>query len=134
MQDIEQALHEKGRGEPELIDTRAYLRYRLGQYDAALGDMQTAIRLMEQRRMKYQFGWDPELARISPDDRREIRREIEIFDEDLGVMYHHRGEIYQQLAADAKLADAQRSDYRAKANADLQHALRLNYNPKNGVL
>jgi tetratricopeptide (TPR) repeat protein len=109
-QEIEEALRVRG-PDAALIDTRGYLRFRLGQYDAALADLQLAIRGEEEQRYSAQFE--------------------EQYRENLAVMYHHRGEIYQKLAEDEKNKD--RAEFKRKAEADLRQADQFGFNPKNGV-
>jgi tetratricopeptide (TPR) repeat protein len=109
-QEIEEALRVRG-PDAALIDTRGYLRFRLGQYDAALADLQLAIRGEEELRYSAQFD--------------------EQYRKYLAVMYHHRGEIYQKLAEDEKNKD--RADFKRKSEADLRHADQFGFDPKNGV-
>jgi tetratricopeptide (TPR) repeat protein len=109
-QEIEEALRVRG-PDAALIDTRGYLRFRLGQYDAALADLQLAIRGEEEQRYSAQFE--------------------ERYRTNLAVMYHHRGEIYQKLAEDEKNKD--RADFKRKAEADLRHADQFGFDPKSGV-
>ncbi len=108
-QDIDEALMLVGQ-KPELLDTRAYVRFKLGQCDAALEDMQRAIRMEEGQH----YGQDDEFLRRI-----------------LAVMYHHRGEIYQKLAEDEKNKD--RAEFKTKAEVDLHRAEQLGFDPKNGV-
>ena len=109
-QEIEEALRVLGQ-DAALIDTRGYLRFRLGQYDAALADLQVAIRGEEEQRYVAQF-----------DER---------YRKNLAVMYHHRGEVYQKLAEDEKNKD--RVDFKRKADVDLHRADQYGFDPKSGV-
>lgn len=102
--------------EAAFIDTRAYVRFRLGQYPAALEDIEKAIRLTKRLNRFLIFGdngprVEPQGGRISP-------REVQI---DLAVMYHHRGEIRKKLGQTAE------------GEQDIRNAENMGYDPANGV-
>jgi tetratricopeptide (TPR) repeat protein len=109
-QEIAEALQIVG-NDPALLDTRAYIRFRLGRLDTALEDMQMAIGMLEGRH--YSFASDERLRRA------------------LAVMYHHRGEIYQKLAEDEK--NKERADFKQKGEVDFHRAEQFGFDPKNGV-
>jgi tetratricopeptide (TPR) repeat protein len=108
--DIDEAVKLAG-NVPAFLDTRGYVRFRLGQYDGALEDLQMAIRMEEGQ--QYEFKYD------------------ELIRRDLAVMYHHRGEILQKLGEDEK--NPHHADLKQKAEADLRHAEQFGFDPKNGV-
>ena len=114
-QDIDEALLLVGQS-PELLDTRAYVRFKLGQSDAALEDMRMAIRIEEGR--QYSVQYDEQEQRL-------------LHRRNLAVMYHHRGEIYEKFADDEKNKD--RADFKQKAEIDFHRADQLGFDPKNGV-
>ncbi len=120
LQDIERALAGNPH-EPAFIDTRGYLLFRLGRYDAALIDLNNAIDATDQRRQMFAPNWDQRIvgqrhrAFVDPSD--SLRR----LDEDLAVMYHHRGEVYEKLGQ------------HDKAKADMSRAERLGFNRAKGV-
>jgi tetratricopeptide (TPR) repeat protein len=108
--DIDEAIQIAG-NDPAFLDTRAYVRFRLGQYDVALNDLQMAIRMEEGQRYGFQ------------DD--------ELLHRNLAVMYHHRGEVYEKLGQDEKNKD--RADFKQKAEVDFHRAAQLGFDPKSGV-
>jgi prefoldin subunit 5 len=116
----------------EYLDTRAYLHFRLGKYDVALQEMQAAIRMMDQQRMGLQLDWNPEFIRGRPVDEYALAREKKVIEQNLAVMYHHRGEIYQKLAETHKDQDA--ASFKKNSDADFQRAAEYGFDPKNGVL
>ncbi len=112
--DAEEAIQIAG-NEPAFLDTRGYVRFRLAHYDAALDDMQMAIRIEEGQEHSGQY------------DEYELR----LLHRNLAVMYHHRGEIYEKLAEDEKNKD--RAVFKKKAEIDFHRADQLGFDPKNGV-
>ncbi|HEV2972644.1 MAG TPA: tetratricopeptide repeat protein [Pirellulales bacterium] len=126
LQDIEQAIRELGDDKAELLDTRACLRYRLGQYDAALRDMQVAIRSVTARRSHFRLGWDADQVHAFSDD----RDDSQITDQELAVMYRHEGEIYRKLSDDPRKTD--RTHLRKLADADLEKAALHGFDPSGG--
>lgn len=102
-----------------LLDTRGYVSYLLGDLPSALDDMEEAIKMMES-------SVEQRLAQVR------IRREMEIdarpsraFERQLrearAVLYHHRGLVYRALGRSGE------------ADADLRRAKELGYNPQAGV-
>jgi tetratricopeptide (TPR) repeat protein len=112
--DIEEAIQIAG-NDPAYLDTRGYVRFRLAHYDAALDDMQMAIRIEEGQERSGQY------------DERDLR----LLHRYLAVMYHHRGEIYEKLGDDEKNKD--RAVFKQKAEIDFHRADQLGFDPKNGV-
>ena len=129
--DIDEAIRMIGEDIPEYADTRAYLEFRLGRYDAALQELHLAIRAEEERRMQFRMEMDPQIVDLSPEGRALRRNDSKAMDHDLAVMYHHRGEVYRKLGQDAKNKNSLFDQRRAEA--DLQRATQLGFNPKLGV-
>lgn len=105
LKDIELALEIEVLDPAAFIDTRAYLLHLLGRNEEALAEMNKAI--------------DQTLHRRAMAGRRS--REIERANEDLAVMYHHRGLIHRALKNEKAAAE------------DLSEADRLGYDPEQGV-
>lgn len=120
MADIEKAIQLEGKGKDkengEYIDTRGWLRFRMGDYKGALADLDLAIKLTHSAR---QHDIDILAGRLSP--RRLIEQCEQRYGLALAVMHHHRGEIYEKLG-DKK-----------QAATDLKLGEKLGYDPKNGV-
>jgi tetratricopeptide (TPR) repeat protein len=120
LEDIERALELSGPSIPEYLDTRAFVRFQLGQLQPALDDMDKAIEQTEEQRDQ----------RFNPRMQRRLARHVEPglialerrhYDHSLAVMYHHRGQIHD------KLGNAE------KAQDDLRRGDELGYNPAKGV-
>lgn len=120
LEDIERALDLAGQGVPEYLDTRAFVRFQLGQLESALKDMDQAIEQIEQM---WDLQANPRLQRrlIREIDPRMWALAIKQKDHSLAVMYHHRGQIHEKLGN----AD--------EAQKDLQRGDELGYNPAKGV-
>lgn len=114
--DVEQAL----RDEPDnfmCLDTRGYLKHRLGDNAGAVADLDRALDLMRARLAR-----ELEAAKtleIEPAVIEHLRKE---YREHEAVLLHHRGLAHEQL----KHAD--------QAKADLKRAVELGYNPEKGVM
>jgi tetratricopeptide (TPR) repeat protein len=121
---INEALNMAGVGNAAMLDTRACIQYRLGKYDLALNDMNVAIHLVETQRQNRQFGWDA-LPVFTPED------ESVLDDQAFAVMYHHRGEIHRKLSADPKSKEPAET-HRKQAEADLERAAQLRFDPQDG--
>jgi tetratricopeptide (TPR) repeat protein len=120
LEDINRALDLLGPNDNSaFLDTRGYLHYLAGDDDAALRDMERAVRLEESdfrqfrraRPKQLEFGIDTKV----------LRRMTESREQNLAIMYHHRGLVYQKLGREQ---DAER---------DLTRADKLGYDPENGV-
>jgi tetratricopeptide (TPR) repeat protein len=101
-------LAERNQEKAMYLDTRATLRLLLGNHDEALRDMDEALGLVEDY-IRVRSPFDP-----SPRFRR-------LLDQELGVMYHHRGQIHQMLG------------HTDQAQLDLKKGQELGYNPAGGV-
>lgn len=125
-EDIEQALEFSSelRGRPAtgenanaaFLDTRGYLHLLLGRPEAALADLDQAVKIAESERrdtLKQLAG-----SRI-PSALRE--RYAKQFAHELAVMYHHRGQAHEALG------------HGAEAETDLNKGDELGYNPDEGV-
>jgi tetratricopeptide (TPR) repeat protein len=91
------------------IDTRGFIYYRQGKYQEALVDFDQAIAAITR-------AGQAELERHSDRAKQALIKKGS--DETLGIMYQHRGLVYE------KLGDA------AKAQADKEKAKDLGYDPK----
>ena len=106
LDDIQRALEMEGQEVPAYLDTRGYLRYLKGDYQSAMIDMQRAIEITQAQSQRVSSPWGTHF--ISAESRASILRSL---DENLAVMYHHRGLIHEKLgnAAQAK-ADLAKGD------------------------
>lgn len=104
------------------LDTRGYLLFKQGEYEAALQDLNRAIRgteatynefLMEQRRSHPGRQWEM--------SREEFEGSLKKVRENLGVMYHHRGEVYEALKRPEEAA------------SEKKRGIEFGYNPAEGV-
>ena len=99
-----------------ILDTRGHLHYLLGHHDKALEDLQTAVKMAEECTKL------PEEALQKTSANLELRQQaMKEVDQTLSVLYHHRGEILQAL------------NQSEAAQADLDLARQLGYNPAGGV-
>jgi tetratricopeptide (TPR) repeat protein len=114
--DAEQAIEFSGPDNASILDTRGYLQCLLGNYKAALDDLDRSIELTEQQK---QF----ELDRLTKAQRPEavIAHHTRKLNEMLAVMYYHRGLVYQKQGEDTR------------AKADIELGYKLGYNPDEGV-
>ncbi|MBL8826682.1 MAG: tetratricopeptide repeat protein [Planctomycetaceae bacterium] len=117
LKDIKQAIEWADRApNASFIDTRGYVYFRLKRYDEALKDIEQAIELTEAERVE-------DIARMealkSPTYVRE--QVLKSYDESLAVMYHHRGEIHEQLGN------------KTQAEADMKKAKEMGYDREAGV-
>jgi tetratricopeptide (TPR) repeat protein len=89
--------------EPEVIDTRAYVLYRLGKYDWALKEITDAINLSTRGTgsVPWQRGAGGPQVWIQEDDGFSAR-DYRIYRESLAMMYHHRAEIHNKLGQQAE--------------------------------
>jgi tetratricopeptide (TPR) repeat protein len=119
LQDVEQSLGSI-RTDPDIIDTRGYILFRLGKYPAALKDMQLAINRKTEplRDLRFQGDIGPrEMLAASGIQSLQLRK----YREALAVMYHHRGEIFKKLGQETKGDD------------DIRRAEKLGYDRERGV-
>lgn len=119
--DIDRALRQQP-GNAAFLDTRGYLLYKQGDYEEALRDLDKAIKGGE---LEYETYLQEE-RRSNPGRGMNMTREqfagaLKQMRESLGVMYHHRGEVYEALkrAEDAAEEKARGVEY--------------GYNPEQGV-
>jgi tetratricopeptide (TPR) repeat protein len=101
------------------LDTRGYLYYLAGDVDAALSDMERAVRLAESALARFRAGQTEQLEQGF--DVKLLRRQNELFEQNLAVLCHHRGLVYRALGREQEAAD------------DLTRADELGYDPENGV-
>jgi tetratricopeptide (TPR) repeat protein len=111
--DIERAL-EMREGNYAFLDTRGYIHYLRGDCTKALTDLELAVAGAEQEAVQNLAlrGWG------HPGGSRRWHR---LINENLAVLYHHRGEIHGKL------------DNPKQAEADLRRGDELGYNPAGGV-
>ena len=114
--DIEKALESGGKGNFNFIDTRGWIRFRLGDLDGALKDLNNAIELAEKSRQR-----ELDILVGHHQAHRIIERHAKELEQGMAVMYHHRGEIYQKLGQSQK------------ASSDLARGDKLGYNPAEGI-
>lgn len=124
--DIEEALEYASelRGTPDtgenanaaFLDTRGYLHFLLERPEAALADLDQAIKNAEaeQRDAMNQMAGGRFPAALRD-------RYAKQFAHNLAVMYHHRGQVHEALG------------HAAEAEADLREGDKLGYNPEEGV-
>ncbi|HEY5315768.1 MAG TPA: tetratricopeptide repeat protein [Pirellulales bacterium] len=114
--DIEQAIKLADKDNFNFIDTRGWIRFRMGDLPGALEDLNRAIALGEkdrQRELDFLAGHQQQRWFVERSERE--------WERNLAVMYHHRGEIYQKLGKSRQ------------ASADLARGDKLGYNPAEGV-
>ena len=119
--DIDRALQQQP-GNAAFLDTRGYLLFKQGDYEEALRDLDKAIKGGELEYESYQ----QEERRSNPGRRMNMTREqfagaLKQMRESLGVMYHHRGEVYEAL---------KRGEDAAEEKA---RGIEYGYNPEQGV-
>ena len=102
-----------------MLDTRAYLKYLLGDYEGGLMDAERAVDLKE-RQLRYDRH---SLLRHRMDqlDTKLLEFKDRQLDEMMAVYYQHRGLLYDAVG---------RSE---EATKDLERAEQLGFNPENGV-
>lgn len=104
--------HVKANGErATFLDTRGYVLFRQGEFSKAHGDFDEAIQAT-QALEKFVLS-----HKMKASQREAYQRS---FNENLAVMYHHRGEVREKMG-------------RPDAQADLDLAVQLGYNPDLGV-
>ena len=122
--DIQNALKLKG-DDPAYLDTRGYVFYKLDKPAEALADFDQAIVSCEQtkkekdeRRKAFESLGN---QRFELEEFQKLEFDLKALDENLAVMYHHRGETHE------KLGNAQES------KDDLEMAQKLGYDPDKGI-
>lgn len=117
--DIDEAISLTENPNSSYIDTRAYVLYRLKKYPEALKEINLAIEMTERAYRKIGGGID-----LFHPQRRNGRfpvEQLERVKENLAVMYHHRGEIYQEQG---------KTD---EATKDFAIADQFGFDPENGI-
>lgn len=122
--DLEQALVEVqralDRADAEerymFLDTRGYIYYKLDQLQDALTDLDEAVRLGEEHRQLVAETLDDQV----PQNPRRGQIETQL-EEQLSVIYHHRGQVNERLGR------------QAQAGFDFRRADDLGYDPERGV-
>jgi tetratricopeptide (TPR) repeat protein len=112
--DIEEAIRLEGENS-HYLDTQGYIRYLMGQHDRALADLDRALAIDQDDVLPgFLLSGHPHRARM-------LAREKRLNEQNLAVMYHHRGQIHEALG---NLEQAQ---------SDLRRGDALGYNPAAGV-
>ncbi|HWB09936.1 MAG TPA: tetratricopeptide repeat protein [Pirellulales bacterium] len=97
------------------LDTRGYVYFLQEKYDLALKDFNKAIELST----TWQNVFMGQLrARQAAPQQQAVQRQL---DQELSVMYHHRGQVHEKLGR------------HAEAQSDLDQGEKLGYNPAEGV-
>jgi len=115
MADIEKALELANEANAAYLDTRGYLHYRLGHYDAALEDLNEAVALSESEAQR--------IADASANDKKESargKRLERLAREELAVLLHHRSLVHAALGNEEQAAD------------DARRAEELGFDPERG--
>lgn len=107
---------------PAFLDTRGYLLFKQGDHEAALRDLDRAIAGFEEEYLEYQ----QEQRRSNPGRGMNMTREqfeatFKAMRQSLGVMYYHRGEVYEAL------------DRAEDAASEKARGVEFGYNPAQGV-
>lgn len=116
LDDVQKAIKLSDRDTAAYVDTRGYIYYLLGDYRSALADMDHAVWLARNDANRM-----AELLithNIHPAVARRVRR---LLDEQLAVIYTHRGMVREKLGMFAE------------AQADIDLGRELGYNPDRGV-
>ncbi len=116
LEDVQKAIKLADRDTAAYFDTRGYIYYLLGDYRSALTDMDHAVWLAQNR--ANQMTALLAAHNIHPAVVRRVRR---LLDEELAVIYTHRGMVREKLGMVAE------------AQADIDLGRELGYNPDRGV-
>lgn len=118
LKDIEESL-KTAPDNAAFLDTRGYVLLKLGKHEEALADLEKAIDLVEKQRREVEgFGMDREMLGQFG---RTFRSQMQRIEQDLAVMLHHRGEVYEKLGK------------QRQAERDFRAAERYGFNPAAGV-
>ena len=98
-----------------MLDTRGFLHYQLGDLKPALRDLQQAIDIMET--LDSNFDWQVEASRYRVTDLRPLWNSQQVARQALAVMCYHRMLVYEAL------------DRQPLADQDRQRVLDLGYEP-----
>ena len=121
LEDIQAAFEALGTEDnAAFLDTRGYLYYLNGDFDEALRDMERAVQMAEDERSSFVMR-RPELQKQSRVDERLLDRQARRINENLAVLYQHRGLVYEAL------------DRPEEAEADFERADKYGYSPEDGV-
>lgn len=109
------------RSDPLVVDTRAYVLFKLGKLDEAKKEMDEAIGTMTHgdRDEAADAADGPHIW--SEEDELRERQRYEDYRDSLAVMYHHRGEILKKLGQDTA------------GDEDIRKAEFFGYSPERGV-
>jgi tetratricopeptide (TPR) repeat protein len=120
LEDIQQAFELLGTEDnAAFLDTRGYLYYLAGQMDNALRDMERSVQLAEDDRSAIVMR---RVDRIrSGVDERQVDESERLAEQNLAVLYQHRGLVYEKLG---------RSN---EATEDFRRAQEYGYSPEDGV-
>jgi len=116
--DIDEAISLSPQDNSSYIDTRAYVLFRLKRYPEALKDLNRAISLTEKALREVE---DRMIGNLPRRNRGNPATQVKQVKENLAVMYHHRGEVYE---AQGKSAEAKK---------DFEVADLFGFNPEEGV-
>lgn len=117
--DIDEALSLSANDNSSLIDTRAYVLFRLKKYPEAIKEFDRAIGLTEKAHLQLE-----QVVAGGNMQRRnwkEYNAQLKMIEETLAVMYHHRGEVYEQQGKTTE------------AKKDFGVAAEFGFNPEAGV-
>jgi tetratricopeptide (TPR) repeat protein len=118
--DVDQSLQIRSDA-AEVIDTRAYILYRLGNYEAALKEINEAIQWTQSVGTPARRRADNGPHIWFQDDDDSGAQQNQIYWTNLAVMYHHRGEIRKKLGQ------------QAEGDQDIRRAGTYGYNRERGV-
>jgi len=114
LEDIELAIRLEGEN-PHYLDTRGYLLFLLGEHNRALADLDQAVAQAEQDdRSGFMLAGHAHRSRM-------LAREKRLREQNLAVIYHHRGQVHEEMGHDEL------------AQSDLRRSAALGYNPEAGV-
>jgi len=121
LEDIQSAFDDLGTEDnAAFLDTRGYLYYLAGDFDNALRDMERSVQMAEDERSSFVMGRE-ELKKQSLVDERVLDRQARLRNENLAVLYQHRGLVYEAL------------DRLPDAKADFERADKYGYSPEDGI-
>lgn len=114
LDDVQRAIDLEFRPNAAYLDTRGYIYHRLGKQQEALVDLDQALTLAE---AEGPWGLMPRGFRRADANDAELRRH----EEQLSVLYHHRGLVHQALG------------HEELSQRDLERSKELGYDPDKGV-
>jgi tetratricopeptide (TPR) repeat protein len=97
------------------LDTRGYIYFQLGEQEKALADLDEAIEIGEELKRRYLLQQGRAQHAV------QLKFQLRKQNENLAVMYHHRGEVHGKLG------------HAELAKVDLARGDKLGYNPAAGI-